>query len=137
MSEVIDIRGAAGAVQAMRQPLRTALDAATASLACQGLPRDKAAAWAAAELLAVVAEALNADLPRDADGEALGEMEPFDMADTGRHQQIERDMAAAAERLAATGLAQTTAATAAAALVLESVAGILAGMARFTLHPQD
>lgn len=130
MAGAVDIRDAAGAVQALREPLVLALEGAAAVLVGQGVPRDRAHAWAASELLAVIADVLSADLPRDADGDLLDENQPFDMSDTTRHQQIERDMAAAAARLTASGLDQPMATTAAASLCLESIAGILAGMAR-------
>ena len=136
MAGAVKIRDAAGAVQALREPLVAALDGAAAALAAQGVPRDQALAWAASELLAVVADVLSADVPRAADGDPFDENQPFDMSDTSRHQQIERDLTAAAARLEGVGLGQPMATTAAASLCLESIAGILAGMARAAIRDQ-
>jgi hypothetical protein len=130
MADPVDLRDAASTVQALREPLIGALQAAAGSLVRQGLPADRARAWAASELLAVVADALNAGLSRAPDGDPIDEAVPFDESDTLRHLQIERDMAVAAARLLAAGLEPSLAITAAATLCLESIAGILAGHAR-------
>lgn len=130
MAGAVDVRDAAASVQAVREPLAAALHAAVASLRAQGVGADHALAWAGAELLAVVASVLGADLPSAADGDPLDEGGPFDMAYTTRHLHIEHDVAAAAARLDTGAIGPTTATTLAALQALQSIAGILAGIAR-------
>lgn len=134
MAEAIDPHDAATAMQSLRVPLSAAVSGAVASLTAQGLADQQARAWAAGELLAVVVDALAMVLPNAPDGEPLDERAPFDMNATARHLQIEREIAAEADRLRATGLCEAEAIMQAAALALQSLAGILAGTARPARH---